>query len=130
MIYHATPKFGVNKQSLRSYLKSVMLSEGELFSIALFDQLLEQYRNTPLEENLRNTFEKITACLPENISVDSTFLKSNITFIPDQLPLIDLVVFETVFKALEQHQTLEFNYRPLQKTTFMPRKINPYHAVH
>lgn len=118
--YYTEPNF---------FLKSVMLSEGELFSIALFDQLLEQYRNTPLEENLRNTFEKITACLPENISVDSTFLKSNITFIPDQLSLIDLVVFETVFKALEQHQTLEFNYRPLQKTTFMPRKINPYHAV-
>ena len=42
--YYSDPTF---------FLKSVMLSEGELFSIALFDQLLKQYENTPLEENLR-----------------------------------------------------------------------------
>lgn len=49
--YYSEPNF---------FLKSVMITEGELFSVALFDQLLEQYRNTPLESNLRSTFEKIT----------------------------------------------------------------------
>lgn len=111
------------------FLKSVMLSEGELFSIALFDQLLKQYENTPLEQNLRNTFAKITAGLPNNVTVDSTFLKGNITFIPDLLPSIDTNVFETIFSALQNHKTLSFDYRPLQKNTFMERKIDPYHAV-
>lgn len=111
------------------FLKSVMLSEGEVFSIALFDQLLNQYKNTPLEENLRNTFEKITAGLPNNITVDSSFLKSNITFIPDLLPEIDKDVFKSVFEALQHHTTITFDYRPLQKNTFMERKLDPYHAV-
>ena len=118
--YYSDPSF---------FLRSIMLSEGELFSIALFDQLLKQYKNTPLEENLRHTFEKITANLPNNITVDSTFLKSNVTFIPDLLPEIDAKVFETVFSALQNHRTLTFDYRPLQKNTFMERKIDPYHAV-
>ena len=111
------------------FLKSVMLSEGEVFSIALFDQLLCQYRNTPLEGNLRRIFGKITAGLPNGITVDSSFLKSNITFIPDLLPEIDGGVFESVFEALRHHTTIAFDYRPLQKNTFMERRLDPYHAV-
>ena len=118
--YYSDPTF---------FLKSVMLSEGELFSIALFDQLLKQYENTPLEENLRSTFEKITKGLPKSITVDSSFLKSDITFIPDLLPEINNEVFETIFSGLQNHKTLSFEYRPLQKNTFMERKVDPYHAV-
>lgn len=118
--YYSDPTF---------FLKSVMLSEGELFSIALFDQLLNQYKNTPLEENLRKTFEKITAGLPDSVTVDSSFIKSNITFIPDLLPEINKEVFEIIFSALQNHKTLSFDYRPLQKNTFMERKLDPYHAV-
>lgn len=118
--YYSDPTF---------FLKSVMLSEGELFSLALFDQLLNQYKNTPLEENLRKTFEKITAGLPDSVTVDSSFLKSNITFIPDLLPEINKEVFEIIFSALQNHKTLSFDYRPLQKNTFMERKLDPYHAV-
>ena len=106
------------------FLKSVMLSEGEFFSIVLFDQLLKQYENTPLEENLRSTFEKITAGLPNNITVDSSFLKSNITFIPDQLSPINNDVFETIFSALQSHRTLSFEYRPLQKFSDTSNAVN------
>lgn len=111
------------------FLKSVMLSEGELFSVALFDQLLEQYRNTPLELNLRSTFEKITKSLPNEVSVDSSFLKSDLTFIPEKYGFIDNDVFTKVFDALKRHIVLQFEYRPLQKTTYMTRFLEPYHAV-
>lgn len=118
--YYSEPNF---------FLKSVMLSEGELFSVALFDQLLEQYRNTPLESNLRSTFEKITKSLPNEVSVDSSFLKSDLTFIPEKYGFIDNDVFTKVFDALKRHVVLQFEYRPLQKTTYMTRLLEPYHAV-
>lgn len=118
--YYSEPNF---------FLKSVMLSEGELFSVALFDQLLEQYRNTPLESNLRSTFEKITKSLPNEVSVDSSFLKSDLTFIPEKYGFIDNDVFTKVFDALKKRATLQFDYRPLQKTTYMTRLLDPYHAV-
>lgn len=118
--YYSEPNF---------FLKTVMLSEGELFSVALFDQLLEQYRNTPIEANLRSTFEKITKSLPDEVSVDSSFLKSDLTFIPEKCGFIDKDVFSKIFDSLKKHTTLEFDYRPLQKKTFMTRKLDPYHAV-
>ena len=48
--YYSEPNF---------FIKSVILTEGELFSVALFDRMLEQYRNTPLEGALRRVFNKV-----------------------------------------------------------------------
>ena len=111
------------------YIKSVPLSEGELFSVALFDQLLEQYRNTPLENDLRSVFKKIEMSLPNNITLDSSFLQNQTTFIPDQMGTINPENFSKVFSALKNRHVLDFEYRPLQKTTWMTRRINPLHAV-
>lgn len=111
------------------FFKSFRLTEGELFSLALFDQLLEQYRGTPIEENLRSIFAKIEGSLPENVTFDSRFLQTQTTFIPDLPGSIEPETFSTIFSALKDRRTLEFDYRPLQKTTYMTRRLAPYHAV-
>ena len=111
------------------YIKSVPLSEGELFSVALFDQLLEQYRNTPLENDLRSVFKKIEMSLPNKITLDSLFLQNQTTFIPDKMGTINPENFSKVFSALKNRHVLDFEYRPLQKTTWMTRRINPLHTV-
>lgn len=111
------------------FIKYVPLGEGELFSLALFDQLLLQYKNTPLEQNLKSVFKKITESLPEKIFVDSTFLSDDVTYIPDALPKINPKNFEKIFNALRTKSMLSFNYCPLQKSTFMQRKLEPYHVV-
>ena len=111
------------------YIKSVSLSEGELFSVALFDQLLEQYRNTPLENDLRSVFKKIEMSLPNKITLDSSFLQNQTTFIPDKMGTINSENFSKIFSALKNRHVLDFEYRPLQKTTWMTRRINPLHAV-
>ena len=111
------------------FLKGVPLTEGELFSIALFDQLLDQYRNTPLEEALRAIFSKIIQCLPDKVSVDTGFLGSQVTFIPDQAGRIDHKAFETIFTALHKKQTISFEYRSLEQSEYTRRIANPYHAI-
>lgn len=111
------------------FIKSIPLTEGEAFSVAVLNPLLEQYRNTPLENQLRSVFKKITECLPERISVDSSFLNPKITFIPDRTEIIDPSFFQTIFDSLKNLCTITFEYRPLQKTTFMERTIDPYHVV-
>lgn len=111
------------------YLKTVSLTESELFSIAVFDPLLEQYRNTPLEQKLKKIFTKIAQSLPDTVSVNSDFIESSITMIPDHLAQIDTDTFEKIFNALKSTTTVSFEYRPLQKTTYMERLFNPYHVV-
>lgn len=111
------------------FIKSIPLTEGEAFSVAVLNPLLEQYRNTPLENQLRSVFKKITECLPERVSVDTSFLNPKITFIPDRTENIDPTFFQTIFDSLKNLCSITFEYRPLQKTTFMERTIDPYHIV-
>jgi len=118
--YYSEPNF---------FIKSVILTEGELFSIALFDRLLEQYRNTPIESALRRIFEKIVKSMPDRVTVDTGILDSRISVISDHQGYIDPAAFEKIFTALKTKRTITFEYRPLQKTTFMERTVNPYHAI-
>jgi predicted DNA-binding transcriptional regulator YafY len=111
------------------FIKSVLLTEGELFSIAIFDRVLDQYRYTPLEGHLREIFRKIVQSLPQKITVDSQLLTSHVSFIPDHEGIIDIKVFETVFAALRTNTTMSFEYRSLQKRVHAKRAVDPYHAI-
>jgi predicted DNA-binding transcriptional regulator YafY len=111
------------------FMKSVIMTEGELFSIALFDRVLEQYRNTPLETALRRIFKKVVQSMPERVTVNSGLLSPQISVISDHHGPIDPKVFEKIFTALKTKQTVTFEYRPVQKTTYMTRTADPYHAI-
>lgn len=111
------------------FIKTIPLTEGEAFSVAVLNPLLEQYRNTPLENQLRSVFEKITNSLPDKITVDTSFLNPKITFIPDRVEIIKTELFKIIFDSMKNCRSLSFEYRPLQKTSFMERTIDPYHAI-
>ncbi|GHV45867.1 WYL domain-containing protein [Spirochaetia bacterium] len=118
--YYSEPNF---------FIKSVLLTEGEFFSITLFDQMLEQYRNTPLEDDLRRIFAKIAQSLPATVSVQSAFLNNQMSFIPDTAGKVDPKVFKAIFTALKTKSTITFDYQPLSKETYMKRTVDPYHAI-
>ena len=111
------------------FIKYISLKEGEFFSLALMDSLLNQYKNTPLENQLRNIFKKITSSLPQEIIIDSQFLSQDVTFISDALAKIDSHTFDLILACLRNHNILNFEYQPLQKTTQLARSIDPYHLV-
>lgn len=111
------------------YIKDISLSEGELFSVALFERLLSGYRNTPLETHLRSVFRKIAESLGERATIDTMYLDDSVTYISEPLAQIDAEVFNTVFSAVRQSKKITFEYRPLQKQTYMMRTVKPYHIV-
>lgn len=105
------------------------MSEGELFSVALFERLLSGYRNTPLEKHLRSVFRKIAESLGERATIDTMYLDDSVTYISEPLAQIDAEVFNAVFSAVRQSKEIRFDYRPLQKQTYMSRTVRPYHIV-
>jgi predicted DNA-binding transcriptional regulator YafY len=88
-----------------------------------------QYKNTPLEETLRTVFRKISQALPDKITINSSFLDSQVSFISPPVANIKPLTFETIFEALKLQRTIEFSYRPLHKTTWMKRSFDPYHVI-
>lgn len=111
------------------FIQSVMLSEGELFTVSTIMPLLEQYKNTPLEESFKKIMGKITEMLPDKVSVDSSFMNGGIKFISDPLPAIDEEIFNKIFNAAKLHKTIEYSYRSLSRQGYAKRKLNPYQVI-
>lgn len=111
------------------FIQNIMLKEGELLTISAILPLLEQYKNTPLEENFRSIMSKITNMLPDNVSVDSSLVNNEIHFISDPVTKLQNGVFNAVLKATKAHKTMEFEYKTAQNKEHEKREFNPYHLI-
>ena len=110
-------------------IKSVMLSEGELFTVSTLMPLMEQYKNTPLEATFRSIMNKMVEMMPNKVEVDSSFNASNVQFIKDPLPEISEQIFNSIFEATRAGKTISFNYRSISKQGYIPRTFDPYKVL-
>ena len=111
------------------YIQQVMLKEGELLTLSTILPLLEQYKNTPMEESFRNLMTKLIEMMPDNITVDSALINNEVHFISDPITKLEDGVFENVLKATKLHRTLEMEYKTAQNKDYEVRRFNPYHII-
>ncbi|MBE6345161.1 MAG: WYL domain-containing protein [Spirochaetaceae bacterium] len=110
-------------------VSTIRISEGELFTLCAMQPLMEQYKNTPLENSINNVFKKILELCPTEITVSSSIFSKNISFISDPLPKIDENVFYNIFECLREKRTIEFDYNSIQGEIKLNRRVDPYHIV-
>lgn len=110
-------------------IQNVLLTEGDLFTVSTIMPLMEQYKNTPLENSFKNIMEKISDMLPDQVNVNTSFLNEDVKFISDPLPKIDTIVFDTIFKSIKLKETIEFEYRSIAKTEYTNKKLNCYKVI-
>lgn len=112
------------------FLKSLFLTDEELFSAAVFEKVLQQYRNTPIEGRLKAVFAKLTELLPDDVvSVNTMWLGDSLTFIPEPSPEIRPEIFDAVFSGVKVRRAIRFRYRSLTQTEAAVRTCEPYHIV-
>ncbi len=108
---------------------NVVLTEGELFTVSTLMPLLEQYKNTPLELSFKNIMSKIALFLPDKVTVDSSFLNTDISFISDPLPEIDAQVFNQIFKAIKNRIVISLEYKSAGSKVFKKKTFDCYHVI-
>ena len=106
-------------------IRNVKIAQSELIAIAGLLPLLERYKNTPLEDSIKNVYDKLSDMLPNQIEVQ-TDLATNVQFISEAIPNVDAVVFNQVFKAIKNHKVIEFGYRSIKATEHTPHTAHPY----
>ena len=110
-------------------IQNVFLTEGDLFTVSTVMPLLEQYKNTPLEDSFRRIMAKIAEMLPRQVSVDASFLNKDVSFISDPLPKIEPRIFEAVFKALRSRRVARFDYKSSGSSVYKKKTFDAYHVV-
>ena len=92
-------------------LPAVQLNEGELAALLIGSKALEQFQGTPMAEKLTAVFDKLSALLPDNITVRPEELFTRFSFISPPAMPISSKVWNTVVQALENRQLIEIQYR-------------------
>jgi predicted DNA-binding transcriptional regulator YafY len=117
--YYAEPNYRI---------PTIDIKESDFFAICVAEKALEQYRGTPLYDRLSGVFDRIRAFLPDTITVNTSWIESHYTFLPDSFTLIDPAVWEAVSAALTGKRELAISHRsPGHEAT--RRTVRPYHVV-
>jgi proteasome accessory factor B len=112
-----------------SSFPTLQITEGEFFALLVAEKALQQYRGTTFEKPLVSAFRKMSASLPETISLNLADWQETISFRTSAQPKVDLEVFEALAKATAQRQQLTLTYRKPGRQEAEPRTVDPYHLA-
>jgi len=92
-------------------LPAVQMNEGELAALLMGSKILEQFQGTPMADKLTSVFDKLSALLPDNITVRPEELFTRFSFTTPPAMSISSNVWKKVVQGLETRQMLEIRYR-------------------
>ena len=119
--YHYTEEVGS--------FPTVQITEGELFALLVAEKALQQYRGTNFEKPLLSAFRKMSAALPDTISLNVADWEQTISFRTRAESILNLEIFDALGKATAHRRQLELTYRkPGQRQTEL-RIVDPYHLA-
>ena len=119
--YHYTEEVGS--------FPTLQITEGELFALLVAEKALQQYRGTTFERPLVSAFRKMSAALPDTVSLNLADWEQTISFRTRAEPILNLEIFDKLAKAVAQRKQLTLTYRkPGQRQTEL-RVVDPYHLA-
>ncbi|MGC8971567.1 MAG: helix-turn-helix transcriptional regulator [bacterium] len=105
------------------------LSGGEVISLLIATNLLQQFKGTPLEKSLSSLEKKIEFLLSDKISINPKELEMalsvNMAYIKLKTDISD--IFDKIFKAIREKYRVLVRYHSLSSNETKERKIDPYH---
>jgi len=103
------------------------LETSELVSILAAEQLKRRYASSPFKSAIKSAYNKLAAMVEgETVCVDHESVERILTLDLDPYPSLDLVVFDALAKAIEDHETVVLKYFSGQKATVTDKPCDPY----
>ena len=112
-------------------LPAMNVSESDLFSICVVRTLLSQYRNTPLYEKLASVLQKIVESLPDQTSINPSWMTDHILVFPEPVTRVRSATWDTLAKAIRDNRRVLLTHVAPVPTGKAEgeRKVDPYYLV-
>ncbi len=120
-------KFGYYYTGTVSSFPTLQITEGELFALLVAEKALQQYRGTNFEKPLLSAFKKMSASLPDTISLNLADWEQTISFRTRAEPILNLEIFPRSAKPRRTGSSWScFIAKPGQREPEL-RVVDPYH---
>ena len=110
-------------------LPALHIGGDELFALTLSGEVLRQYQNTPLYETLDYVFRKLTALVPEQVTVDPRWLNTKLTVFHSPLSNMKPEIWECTLQAMREQRRVHMDYSTPQHRDAVRKRVDPYHIV-
>ena len=104
-------------------------TEGELVALLVAAQVMDQYRGTPFEHDLRKALAKISEILPDTIEVPLDELTGCLSVLPRVQTTYDPEIFRVLVAAVRQSRQLSMVYWTAGRNETQKRTFDPYDLV-
>jgi predicted DNA-binding transcriptional regulator YafY len=110
-------------------LPLLRLTEGELVALFLAERLMQQYRDSPFANDLASAFNKLTAALPEEVTIDLAHLSAAYSFRHQPAGTGAARRFRQLARAVREGRQLELVYWSASRDETSRRVVDPYHLI-
>jgi proteasome accessory factor B len=110
-------------------LPLMKLTEGELIALFLAERVLQQYRGTPYAHDLSKAFDKITAGLSSQVTVDLAHFAEGLSFRTTTASDMDAALFGELDAAIQNRRRLAIRYYSASRGEETAREVDPYHLA-
>ena len=120
--YYSEPNFS---------LPAMNISESDLFTICVVRTLLIQYKNTPLYEKLSSVLNKIAESLPDQTSINPSWMTDRILVFPEPVTKVRSAIWDALAKAIRDNRQVTLTHEapgPSAKAEG-ERTVDPYYLV-
>jgi predicted DNA-binding transcriptional regulator YafY len=110
-------------------LPLLRLTEGELVALFLAERVLQEYRGTPYAADLAAAFDKLTAALPDEVTIDLQHLGDVYSFRRHGAGAGDAERFRQLARATRESRQLTLVYWTASRDDTCRRVVDPYHLA-
>jgi predicted DNA-binding transcriptional regulator YafY len=111
------------------FLPAVSLSEGDFLTLLLAGRVMEAYRGVPVAERLGQVFAKLSALLPDRLTLNPELVYSGFSFTSPPSKAITTDIWTAVIRGLLARRALNISYRSFEAKRSKLRQIRPYHVA-
>lgn len=105
------------------------LTEGELLAVLLAERLLQQYRSAPFVGDLAAAFRKLTAALPDRVTIHLEHLAEAYAVHGPTVSAQEQATFVQLVRAAQEGRQVELTYWTASRDEVARRRVDPYQLL-